>query len=206
MQASSDDEGVDYLSDDHSSSGSDTSPPRPAGPPLPQNFFAPPFYGRPPDASDDEHPHSPPPIVPSAAPRVPTYEYYGFVLYLLSSLAFLVYLLWAYLPSPFLHGLGIYYYPDRWWALATPAFLVMALCYVYVALASYNREVLTLELRRVETVVDDAGQVARGGGKEAWSRGTDAVLDIPLAGVCEVLYGEGREGEEDEDDLWTTTI
>jgi len=29
-----------------------------------------------------------------------------------------------------------------------------------------------------------------------WSRGTDAVMDVPIGGVCEVLYGEGREREE----------
>ncbi|KAK8147277.1 Vacuolar protein sorting-associated protein 8 [Beauveria asiatica] len=301
MSASIDQE-ADYLSDDHSSSASSSSsssssspPQRPAGP-VPTNFFAPPFYGRPPtplppspsltsllrpsrpttpDASDDndhqharhhqhhrnqhqhhqnQHNHSHShdsadghhagPPVPRAAPRVPTYEYYGFVLYLLSGLAFLAYLLWSYLPSPFLHGLGIYYYPDRWWALATPAYLVMTLVYIYVALASYNLEMLTLPLRRVETIVDDAGQLAvvdaegklRGsnssggsgrqsieeekekeegegeerwvGGRmrwrEVWSVGTDAVLDIPLSGVCEVLYGEGREGSDGEEDLWTT--
>jgi len=36
--------------------------------------------------------------------------------------------------------------------------------------------------------------------KTLWSEGTDAVMDVPLGGVCEVLYGEGRddgtEGEE----------
>ncbi len=252
MSASSD-EGEGYLSSNHSSSasssGDEESPPRPSGPPVPQNFFAPPFYGRPPtplppspsltsllrpsrpttpDASDDEHnnssSHQAP--VPHAAPRVPTYEYYGFVLYLFSSFTFLIYLLWSYLPSPFLHGLGIYYYPDRWWALALPAFLVMTLCYIYVALASYNREILTLPLHRVETIVDDAGQMAvvdakgrlkgsqsrerkldaRGAlrWREVWSEGTDAVLDIPLSGVCEVLYGEGRDVDEGEEDLWTT--
>lgn len=52
-----------------------------------------------------------------------------------------------------------------------------------------------------------------GGGKEAdvrawkkvWSRGTDAVMDVPLGGVCEILYGEGREDrgmDEDDDDYY----
>lgn len=77
--------------------------------------------------------------VPRASPKVPTYEYYGFTLYLTSSLAFIVYLLWSYLPSPFLHQLGIYYYPNRWWSLAIPAWLVMCVLYIYVALAAYNR-------------------------------------------------------------------
>ena len=26
--------------------------------------------------------------------------------------------------------------------------------------------------------------------REAWSVGTDAVLDVPIGGVCEVLYGD----------------
>ncbi|KAK8064804.1 PIG-P-domain-containing protein [Apiospora phragmitis] len=206
-------------------------------PPISSNYFAPPFYGRPPtplppspsltsllrpsrpttpDASDDELEP-----VPRAAPQVPTYEYYGFVLYLFSTLTFLVYLLWAYLPSAFLHAMGIYYYPNRWWALAIPAFLVMLIVYIYVALAAYNVEYLTLPLTDLETIVDDAANVAtidskgriRGQGRGAgpadekgaskrhqmpardldwhriWNRGTDAVMDVPLAGANEVLYG-----------------
>lgn len=207
--------------------------------------------------------------LPPTAPKVPTYEYYGFVLYLASSLAFLMYILWAYLPSPFLHALGITYYPDRWWALAIPAWIVMVLIYIYIALACYNVEYLTLGLNRVETMVDEAGSVAildengrirKGGSKryvadleekrrrevimatwdrkkkgtggssrskkkdrrreerdrddqwygyvgqvtengvasglswrQIWNQGTDAVMDVPLGGVCEVLYGENRD-------------
>ncbi|KAI8624130.1 PIG-P-domain-containing protein [Xylariaceae sp. FL1651] len=229
MSIMSDDEDVDFLSDNQSnasSSGDDD-----AFPPLPlsQNYFAPPFYGRPPtplppspsltsllrpsrpttpDPSDDDIEP-----VPRVSPRVPTYEYYGFVLYLFSSLTFLIYLLWAYLPSPFLHALGIYYYPNRWWALAIPSFIVMLLVYIYVALALYNTEVLTLPLTSIETIVDEAAKIATidskgrirlGSGerkqiteesarqlnwKNIWNTGTDAVMDVPLAGVCEVLYG-----------------
>lgn len=154
----------------------------------------------------------------------------------------------------------------------------MALIFIYVALAAYNVEYLTLGMDRVETMVDEAGNVAildetgriRKGGskrfvqeieegrrrrdkdglnskrhghghghgkgtgsgrkrrdrekerereKEArgehwfgyagevkdgvvasglsfnrlWNEGSDAVLDIPISAVCEVLYGEGRE-------------
>jgi len=170
--------------------------------------------------------------VPRAAPKVPTYEYYGFVLYLSSSLAFLIYLLWSYLPSPFLHQLGIYYYPNRWWSLAIPSFLVMTIVYIYVALASYNTGYLTLPMSSVENIVDEAANVAvvdskgrivakrtrkregqrvgGGGGKVGqskvgangkldwkalWSEGTDAVMDVPVSGVCEILYGEGRESD-----------
>ncbi|KAI9800477.1 MAG: hypothetical protein M1833_003363 [Piccolia ochrophora] len=156
--------------------------------------------------------------VPRASPKIPTYEYYGFVLYLLSSLAFLIYLLWSYLPMPFLHQLGIYYYPNRWWSLAIPSFLVMLIVYIYVALASYNTGYLTLPMNSVENLVDDTSKIAvpekckgrRSGSKSSasdgkarsnpegwedgtdwateWSEGTDAVMDIPIGGVCEILY------------------
>ena len=121
---------------------------------------------------------------------------------------------WSYLPSPFLHQLGIYYYPNRWWSLAIPSFLVMAIIYIYVALASYNTGYLTLPMSSIENIVDDAAQVATVDSKgrtrkrvvsskwehdlpdasridwsSLWNEGTDAVMDIPVGGVCEVLYG-----------------
>ncbi|KAI9825276.1 MAG: hypothetical protein M1832_001310 [Thelocarpon impressellum] len=161
--------------------------------------------------------------VPRASPKVPTYEYYGFVLYLVSSLAFLMYLLWSYLPSPFLHQLGINYYPNRWWSLAIPSFLVMLIVYIYVALASYNTGYLTLPMGSLECIVDEAAHVATldakgrgsrvrrsrggsGGGRRGteeldwqslWNVGTDAVMDVPVGGVCEILYGAGRDAFSD---------
>ncbi|KAK7984900.1 hypothetical protein PG988_002522 [Apiospora saccharicola] len=216
-------------------------------PPISSNYFAPPFYGRPPTPLPPSpsltsllRPRGrrrPTPLMTNWSrcrgrrPQVPTYEYYGFVLYLFSTLTFLVYLLWAYLPSAFLHAMGIYYYPNRWWALAIPAFLVMLIIYIYVALAAYNVEYLTLPLTDLETIVDDAANVAtidsrgriHGQGRAAaaaaadekgtskrhqmpareldwhriWNRGTDAVMDVPLAGVNEVLYG-GHVSYKDE--------
>ncbi|KAI8305667.1 Meiotically up-regulated protein 84 [Colletotrichum sp. SAR11_59] len=247
MMSFSSEEEDQILSDTQSiaseSSDGEELPPRP----LHHNYFAPPFYGRPPtplppspsltsllrpsrpttpDASDDDFEP-----VPRASPQVPTYEYYGFVLYLFSTLTFIVYLLWSYLPSPFLHALGIYYYPNRWWSLAIPAFLTMLGVYIYIALALYNVEIMTLPLNSLETVVDDAskvgvidskgrlrdGQAKRrsrdkrdnrlpGGGlnwKNIWNEGTDAVMDIPLAGACEVLYGEGRDFESEDEYIVT---
>jgi phosphatidylinositol glycan class P protein len=172
------------------------------------------------------------PTVPRASPKVPTYEYYGFALYLGSSAAFLMYILWAYVPAPMLHSMGIHWYPNRWWALAVPCWLVALVVYIYVALASYNTQHLTLPLRSCENLVDDCAQIAvvdrrtrviakspvsavagaegetRTEGVDSvdyekyyfdadepldwaalWSIGTDAVMDVPIGGVCQVLYG-----------------
>ncbi|MCJ1336509.1 hypothetical protein MMC09_001785 [Bachmanniomyces sp. S44760] len=30
--------------------------------------------------------------------------------------------------------------------------------------------------------------------RQLWSEGTDAVMDVPIGGVCEILYGEGAVG------------
>ncbi|KAF8473846.1 PIG-P-domain-containing protein [Kalaharituber pfeilii] len=152
---------------------------------------------------------------PRAAPKVPTYEYYGFVLYLVSSVTFAMYIAWSYLPSPMLHAIGIHYYPSRWWALALPSWLVVAVGWIYVALAGYNTGYLTPRLGAVEGVVDGAAKIAgvpggaRGGAGERgrewrrmWNKGTDGVIDVPIGGVCEVLYGEGRELEDWEVDYW----
>lgn len=126
----------------------------------------------------------------------------------------------------------------------------MLVVYIYVALASYNVGYLTLPLKSVECLVDEAanvavvdangkiirgekaswkndfdatkykighgqkssiGKKAGGKGKNAhsrqssitkvqplspeldwrnlWNEGTDAVMDIPIGGVCEILYG-----------------
>ncbi len=97
---------------------------------------------------------------------------------------------------------------------------MIAFVYIYVALAAYNVGYMTLPLESVETVIDEVADVrtitaGKGRGKrgaererergvadwrELWSQGTDAVMDVPLGGVCEVLYGKFREeGDEDEE-------
>jgi phosphatidylinositol glycan class P protein len=103
----------------------------------------------------------------------------------------------------------------------------MLIVYIYVALASYNTGYLTLPLSSIETIIDESANIATldGKGRKAqsnpgkknrteinkeyvmkdwrtvWSQGTDAVMDVPLGGVCEVLYGDLRgdydTGEDD---------
>ena len=101
----------------------------------------------------------------------------------------------------------------------------MCIIYIYVALALYNIEYLTLPMSSIENIVDEAanvavvdgkGRIRRKGGsgkvrlaggvgeglgeggldwRGLWSEGTDAVMDVPVGGVCEILYGRGVEGE-----------
>ncbi|KAF3918940.1 hypothetical protein ABW20_dc0106948 [Dactylellina cionopaga] len=138
--------------------------PLPLSPSL-TSLLRPPFTpSRPatPDSSDSEAANSSriAQSTPRAAPKVPTYEYYGFVLYLTSTLAFMIYLLWSFLPAPVLHVLGIHYFYNRWWSLAVPAYLVAVILYIYVALASYNTEYMTKPLTSLENLVDEVAKMA----------------------------------------------
>ena len=133
--------------------------------------------------------------VPRASPKVPTYEYYGFALYLASSAAFLLYVLWAYLPKPILQKLGIDYYPWRWWALAIPAWLVVFVVWIYAALGSYNTSYLTLPMGSVENLVDEAAQIAviDREGNIARRKRACPVLDAWKRAPSRWAYQEGKQ-------------
>ncbi|KAG2575720.1 hypothetical protein PVAP13_7KG374101 [Panicum virgatum] len=53
-------------------------------------------------------------------------EVYGFVGSITTAMATAVYLAWAYTPEPVLRSLGITYYPSKYWALAVPSFVIVA--------------------------------------------------------------------------------
>ncbi|KAJ2890637.1 hypothetical protein IWW38_004027 [Coemansia aciculifera] len=77
--------------------------------------------------------------------KTPTFEYYGFVVYMVSLAIFAVYLIWAYLPDSMLQAAGITYYPDRYWALALPAWWMSAMAALFLfnmAANMYNTPLL----------------------------------------------------------------
>ncbi|XP_039821784.1 phosphatidylinositol N-acetylglucosaminyltransferase subunit P-like isoform X2 [Panicum virgatum] len=53
-------------------------------------------------------------------------EVYGFVGSITTVIATAAYLAWAYTPEPVLRSLGITYYPSKYWALAVPSFVIVA--------------------------------------------------------------------------------
>ncbi|CAL5440116.1 unnamed protein product [Camellia sinensis] len=54
-------------------------------------------------------------------------EVYGFVGAISTVVATVIFLIWAYLPEPWLHLIGIYYYPSRHWALAVPTYAMVTI-------------------------------------------------------------------------------
>ncbi|KAJ2957508.1 hypothetical protein NQZ79_g6790 [Umbelopsis isabellina] len=94
--------------------------------------------------------------------KMPTYEYYGFVMYLVSFVVLGmyhpsgkiyysttiptnteclftgIYLIWAYVPDEILHSLGITYYPSRYWALAVPVWIMTLVWFIFISFMSIN--------------------------------------------------------------------
>ncbi|ODQ65869.1 PIG-P protein, partial [Nadsonia fulvescens var. elongata DSM 6958] len=123
-------------------------------------------------------------------------EYRGFILHTVSSLEFVLYILWSSLPASTLESIHIYYYPSRWWSLAIPAWLVMALIFIYISLALYNTEYATKPLQSLTCLSDEFSILAieeplrQLQGPSFLFSPSDGVWDLPINDVCNVLYGD----------------
>ena len=115
---------------------------------------------------------------------------YGFVAWIVSGIAWIFYLLWAFLPETLLRGAGVEYFPSKHWATALPAMLVVTFLFVGVADVALNL-MRTAPLDSLELVHDEHSRgLSRQGG--AWSMQqpycTPEVADLPIDVVNRVLY------------------
>ncbi|KNA07718.1 hypothetical protein SOVF_169300 [Spinacia oleracea] len=52
-------------------------------------------------------------------------EVYGFVGSITTIVATAIFFIWAYFPEHWLHSIGIFYYPSRYWAVAVPTYCMV---------------------------------------------------------------------------------
>ncbi|XP_059651697.1 phosphatidylinositol N-acetylglucosaminyltransferase subunit P-like [Cornus florida] len=52
-------------------------------------------------------------------------EVYGFVGSISTVVSTVLFLVWAYVPERWLHSIGLFYYPSRYWALAVPTYAMV---------------------------------------------------------------------------------
>jgi len=67
-------------------------------------------------------------------------ELYGFFSWNLSAIVFVMYMVWAFVPNEVLNEFGIYYIPDKYYAIAIPLWLAVTLFTVlqlYVTVCIY---------------------------------------------------------------------
>merc|ERR1740117_1579172 len=117
-------------------------------------------------------------------------EVYGFVLWITTFVIYALFILWAYLPDHALHSLGVTYYPDKMWALAAAAWILVTAIFIvvgYVAYCMYS----TNSLDSLATIKDKysrplekADTLSR---DEEW-HAIPAIGDIPIATVNQLLY------------------
>ncbi|KAI7828051.1 PIG-P-domain-containing protein [Gamsiella multidivaricata] len=141
--------------------------------------------------------------LPTTLTKTPTYEYYGFVLYLVSGITYAMYLGWAYLPKEVLDSMGITYYPSKYWSLALPIWLFVLIIYLYIAFFAINLY-NTAPFDSFQTITDEHANPFHTM-NSASSMTDDFVpdlMDIPIGMVNACLYQhiEGISDEEEEGD------
>lgn len=119
-------------------------------------------------------------------------EYRGYFMYVLSAVAFAMFIVWILAPRAVLVAVGISYYPDKYWAQALPAYMLMLMLYLYLSVVFYNNEVETLKLNDLRVFTDEHAVYPPQPVDYLW-KSPSGVWDLPTGLVSEVLYAAEAE-------------
>lgn len=116
----------------------------------------------------------------------PSRAVYGFMLYLVCYSAFALYFVWAVVPDTFLHSLGLTYWPQKYWAVAIPIHVGLAIALFAAVIYPAINMNMTPSLDDMSTVTDQHALNLEG--KCIPEGGIPPVSDIPISRVCRHIY------------------
>lgn len=118
-----------------------------------------------------------------------------------SSVAYVLYMLWAYTPSSMLEAHGVAYYPSKYWAVALPAWACVTVVFVFwlyesLCMAAVPPPGAASSLRDSSTKrKEDVGVPSY---FSAAAASIPPLMDIPQELVSMVLHGGMAPGEAEE--------
>lgn len=77
-------------------------------------------------------------IIDQTKSKEPRAEVYGFVIWVSSFIIYFMYLGWAFIPEPILTSFQITYYPDKYWSIAFPCYILVLYLTFFFASIFYH--------------------------------------------------------------------
>ncbi|KAM0854338.1 hypothetical protein ACQ4PT_050493 [Festuca glaucescens] len=117
-------------------------------------------------------------------------EAHGFVGSIAAVAAALAYLAWAYAPEPWLHYIGVTYYPNKRWAVAVPAFVLVAVAQVMILYVASNF-LLAPPPASFDTISDEhARDPAASSPGTGADRPVEPISDVGIDRMNHLMFGD----------------
>ncbi|KAJ8762735.1 hypothetical protein K2173_012227 [Erythroxylum novogranatense] len=115
-------------------------------------------------------------------------EVYGFVGSITTVVATVIFFVWAYVPEAWLHSMGIYYYPNRYWALVLPTYVMVAIALGLIFYLGLNF-MSTPAQASCYTIFDEFSKDPSDFVPEGDEKPIEPISDIDLYEINDLMFG-----------------